>query len=97
MPLVLSKKETAELLGVSLDTVTTMEQRGVLHRLEKLPGVKFSKEEVRRLATLPEDYKTFSPWERNRLEQIIAGKDEEIERLKRLLAGVKELAEGGDK
>ena len=60
------------------NAVRAKEEEGVLHRLENLPGVKFSAKEVAQLEALGLDVEPFTAWERKK-------KDDEIAELKRLV------------
>ena len=63
-----SVNELAERWGYATDTIRRMENDGTLHRVQGLPGVKFSAAEVHQLESIGKDAKAMSAWERHQLE-----------------------------
>lgn len=74
-----SVNELAERWGYAPDTIRRMENEGILHRVQGLPGVKFSAAEVHQLESIGLDAKAMTAWERKRLEL-------EIQELKEIIA-----------
>ena len=66
-----SVNELAERWGYAPDTIRRMENEGILHRVQGLPGVKFSAAEVHQLESIGKDAKAMSAWERRNLEAEI--------------------------
>ena len=50
MAATMTQKEVAEYLGVSVRTLATMEENGVIKRLPSLPGARYSTSKIKELA-----------------------------------------------
>lgn len=80
MKLTFNKKETAELLNVSGGTIDALEKNKSLTRLKAFPGVRFSIQQIEKIAEL--DKKTTRE---KMLEEEIQKRDEVIDNLHQLL------------
>lgn len=78
-----SRNEVADILGVSPDSVITMEENGVLKRIRGVPGVKFRKRDI--YALMHEDVEDCTPAAVNRLKRKIRRQREEITQLREAL------------
>ena len=68
MQTIYSVNELAERWGMHPSSVREMEQKGKLHRLPDIPGVRFSAAEVLQLESVGLDARAMSAWERRNLE-----------------------------
>ena len=80
MQTIYSVNELAERWGLHPSSVREMEQKGQLHRLPDIPGVRFSAAEVLQLESVGLDARAMSAWERRNLEAQIRERDEIIAR-----------------
>lgn len=84
MPATMTQKEVAGYLGVSVRTLATMEENGVIKRLPNLPGARYSTSKVKELAG--EGQKTYGQMKAER------ERDEAWEEVQRLRNKLKEIA-----
>lgn len=77
MEAVFTAKELADRWKCHVNTIRVMEDQGKLHRLEDIPGVRYSAEEVLQLECLGSDAQPLTAWERKKLEARI----HELERI----------------
>ena len=68
MQTIYSVNELAERWGLHPSSVREMERDGKLHRLQDMPGVRFSAAEVHQLESIGLDARAMSAWERRNLE-----------------------------
>jgi len=95
MDAVLTAKEVAKIFKCHTNTIRVMEDQGKLHRLENIPGVKYSAEEVQQLICLGPDVKPLTAWEHKKLEALLREKDQTIKDLRARLTKVMQIAQGG--
>lgn len=90
-----SVNELAERWGYAPDTIRRMENEGILHRVQGLPGVKFSAAEVHQLESIGKDAKAMSAWERKVLEEEVKGLRQQVKELTERLLKAQQVLQGG--
>ena len=95
MDAVLTAKEVAKILKCHTNTIRVMEDQGKIHRLENIPGVKYSREEVQQLICLGVDVKPFTAWERKKMEAMLHERDKTIRDLRERLTRIMITCQGG--
>lgn len=81
MRTVISKKELADRWGCNVTTIDALEREGVICRLSKLPGVKFSVVSIESI-------------EYEGVPQLLTMKDKEIKQLKSEIMKMKKVIDG---
>ena len=95
MQTVITLTELAERWGVAPNSVRNMEQDGKLHRLQYMPGCRYSMAEVYQLESIGLAAKGLTAWERKQLEEKLKAQDELIARYERERAQMRALLMGG--
>ena len=95
MDAVYTAKELAARWKCHENTIRVWEDQGKIHRLENIPGVRYSAEEVLQLECLGEDARPFTAWERKKLEAKIHEQAQTIKDLQARLTKVMLVAQGG--
>lgn len=95
MQTVITLTELAERWGVAQNSIRNMEQDGKLHRLQNMPGCRYSMAEVYQLENIGLAAKGLTAWERKQLEEKLKAQDELIARYERERAQMMELLMGG--
>ena len=91
---VFSQQDIADRWDCGINTVRRWEDKGKLHRLVNLPGVKYSAKEVMELESLGPEVEGLTAWERKRLENKIAEQDTTIKKLMDRLCKIQQLSIG---
>ena len=89
-----SVNELAERWGVSPSTIRRMEYDGRLHRLQNMPGPRYSAAEVVQLESVGPDAKMLTAWERKRMQEEINELRTHVADLQKRLAQVMLVAQG---
>lgn len=94
MQTIYSVNELAERWGLHPSSVREMEQKGKLHRLPDIPGVKFSAAEIFQVETVGKDAQTMSAWERKQKDDRIRELEAKVADLTQRLAKITLLSQG---
>lgn len=92
---VITLTELAERWGVAQNSVRNMEQDGKLHRLQYMPGCRYSMAEVYQLESIGLAAKGLTAWERKQKDDEIASLRQQVSELQGRLAKVMAIAQGG--
>ncbi len=92
---VITLTELAERWGVAPNSVRNMEAGGKLHRLQYMPGCRYSMAEVYQLESIGLAAKGLTAWERKQKDDEIASLRQQVSELQRRLAKVMAIAQGG--
>jgi len=95
MQTVITLTELAERWGVAPNSVRNMEQDGKLHRLQYMPGCRYSMAEVYQLESIGLAAKGLTAWERKQKDDEIASLRQQVSELQGRLAKVMAIAQGG--
>ena len=95
MQTVIPLTELAERWGVAPNSVRNMEQDGKLHRLQYMPGCRYSMAEVYQLESIGLAAKGLTAWERKQKDDEIASLRQQVSELQGRLAKVMAIAQGG--
>lgn len=95
MQTIYSVNELAERWGLAPASIRRMEQEGALHRLQDIPGVRFSAAEVLQLESIGLDAKAMSAWERRNLEAEIHDLKQQVKDLQGRLLRAQQVLQGG--
>ena len=95
MQTIYSVNELAERWGLAPASIRRMEQKGTLHRLPDIPGVRFSAAEVLQLESIGLDAKAMSAWERRNLEAEIRDLKGQVKNLQERLLKAQQVLQGG--
>ena len=95
MQTVITLTELAERWGVAQNSVRNMEQDGKLHRLQYMPGCRYSMAEVYQLENIGPAAKGLTAWERRQKDDRIKELETQVEELQRRLTMVVMTAQGG--
>ena len=86
--------ELAERWGLSPTSIRQMEQDGKLHRVPKMPGVKYSAAEVHQLESIGRDAQAMSPWERKQMREEIQELKQQVKELQERLLKAQAVLQG---
>jgi len=92
---VFTPKELAARWKCHENTIRTWEDRGKIHRLENIPGVRYSAEEALQLECLGEDARPFTAWERKKLEARIHELEHLVKDYQAKMAKIMLISQGG--
>ena len=95
MQTVITLTELAARWGVAPNSVRNMEQDGKLHRLQYMPGCRYSMAEVYQLESIGLAAKGLTAWERKQKDDEIASLRQQVSELQGRLAKVMAIAQGG--
>lgn len=95
MQTVITLTELAERWGVAPNSIRNMEQDGKLHRLQYMPGCRYSMAEVYQLESIGLAAKGLTAWERKQKDDEIASLRQQVSELQGRLAKVMAIAQGG--
>ena len=95
MQTVITLTELAERWGVAQNSIRNMEQDGKLHRLQNMPGCRYSMAEVYQLENIGLAAKGLTAWERKQKDEEIASLRQQVSELQGRLAKVMAIAQGG--
>lgn len=95
MQTVITLTELAERWGVAQNSIRNMEQDGKLHRLQYMPGCRYSMAEVYQLESIGLAAKGLTAWERKQKDDEIASLRQQVSELQGRLAKVMAIAQGG--
>lgn len=95
MQTVITLTELAARWGVAPNSVRNMEQDGKLHRLQYMPGCRYSMAEVYQLESIGLAAKGLTAWERKKKDDEIASLRQQVSELQGRLAKVMAIAQGG--
>jgi len=95
MDAVYTAKELAERWKCHVNTIRVMEDQGKLHRLEDIPGVRYSAEEVQQLECLGSEAQPFTAWERKKLEARIYELERMVKDYQAKMARITLISQGG--
>ena len=95
MQTVITLTDLAERWGVAPNSIRNMEQDGKLHRLQYMPGCRYSMAEVYQLESIGLAAKGLTAWERKQKDDEIASLRQQVSDLQGRLAKVMAIAQGG--